>query len=39
MYYLGKKDDYFRIKCDKCGKVLLFDNKYFIETSNDNFYI
>jgi len=37
MYYLGKKDNYFRIKCDKCGKVLLFDKKYFIETANDNF--
>ena len=37
MYYRGKKDSYFRIKCDKCGKLLLFDAKYFIETHDENF--
>ena len=37
MYYLGKKDDYFRIKCEKCNKVLLFDKKYFVETYSDDF--
>jgi len=36
LYYLGKKDDRFRIECEKCGKVLLFDKKYFIETDKDD---
>lgn len=29
MNYWGQEDKYILIECEKCGKVLKFDNKYF----------
>jgi len=37
MYYWRKEEDKIIVECNKCGKVLKFDKKYFNNIVNDDY--